>query len=437
MPVHREGSGWQWGSHGKTYKTRVGAEKQAAAAHANGWKGDMAPGKLMGLVGALLEFFGEEAEEPEHAEDDAKQSEISRKIVEEIRKGHSPKQSAAIAYSELGKDMRPADWEGFISGLLKFFSEEADEPKHAADNGEFREEDHPRQDNGEFRTGGASSGSGHQATKIIDGKRVANNGSSLPTHIEALKIPPAWTDVTYSADPKANLLATGKDKKGRRQAIYSDTFSAKQAAAKFARINELNEKFDYISDQNEAARKSDSQKKASAADCTKLIMTTGIRPGSEDDTGAEKKAYGATTLEGRHVVVDGDAVSLQFVGKKGVSLNIPISDSETARMLRARKEAAGDDGQLFSINEKALLDHVHSLDGGGFKTKDFRTLLGTRTAMSAVEKLSPPKDMASYKKAVMAVAKTVSKKLGNTPIIALQSYINPSVFAEWRMRITA
>jgi hypothetical protein len=40
MPIHREKGGYQWGNHGKVYPTKAGAEKQAAAAHANGWAGD-------------------------------------------------------------------------------------------------------------------------------------------------------------------------------------------------------------------------------------------------------------------------------------------------------------------------------------------------------------------------------------------------------------
>ena len=42
MPIHHEGSGWQWGSHGKVYPSREGAERQAAAAHAHGFTGDAA-----------------------------------------------------------------------------------------------------------------------------------------------------------------------------------------------------------------------------------------------------------------------------------------------------------------------------------------------------------------------------------------------------------
>lgn len=41
MPIKKvEGGGYRWGKHGKVYKDRKGAEKQAAAAYANGYKGD-------------------------------------------------------------------------------------------------------------------------------------------------------------------------------------------------------------------------------------------------------------------------------------------------------------------------------------------------------------------------------------------------------------
>ena len=40
MPIHEVKGGYKWGSHGHTYPTREGAEKQAEAAHANGFHGD-------------------------------------------------------------------------------------------------------------------------------------------------------------------------------------------------------------------------------------------------------------------------------------------------------------------------------------------------------------------------------------------------------------
>lgn len=41
------------------------------------------------------------------------------------------------------------------------------------------------------------------------------------------------------------------------------------------------------------------------SDCMDLVMKMGIRPGSESDTKAAKKAYGETTLLGQHVKIEG------------------------------------------------------------------------------------------------------------------------------------
>lgn len=38
MPIHKVQGGYRWGTHGKVYKTRAGAARQARAAHASGYK---------------------------------------------------------------------------------------------------------------------------------------------------------------------------------------------------------------------------------------------------------------------------------------------------------------------------------------------------------------------------------------------------------------
>jgi hypothetical protein len=299
---------------------------------------------------------------------------------------------------------------------------------------EFKEGDHPRDDDGKFGSGGGKAAPGTRGADHVKAKRDASGKlTDLPPHIAKLKIPPAWTDVSYNPDPKGALQALGKDAAGRVQPIYSDEHTMAQAAAKFARIHELNQKYADIKTQNDAALKSKDPKTRAAAEVMALVMHTGIRPGSEGDTGAKEQAYGATTLERRHVVEGaGGNVTLKFVGKKGVPLSIPVTDPAVAKMLLRRKAEAGRGGQLFpDVSNNTLLAHVHSFDGGGFKTKDFRTHLGTQTATDAMKAVDAPTDAKSYKKAVMRVAKVVSDKLGNTPSIALASYISPTVFAPW------
>jgi len=268
-----------------------------------------------------------------------------------------------------------------------------------------------------------------------DSKLVhAESGEDAPEHIQKLKISPALKNVRANYDENGDLMAQGEDAKGRTQSVYSENHNMQAAAAKFSRVKELLSKQDDIESQNAANLSHPDENIRENAAVSRLIHQTGIRPGSDDDTGANVKAYGATTLEGRHVVVGDDGrVSLNFVGKKGVNLSIPVENQEVADDLVARAQAAGPGGKLFNTDDAALRDYTHTLDGGGFKTKDFRTALGTATAAQEVEKMPAPTTPQQYKTAVMKIAKTVSAKLGNTPSIALKAYIDPTVFSKWRM----
>jgi len=275
-------------------------------------------------------------------------------------------------------------------------------------------------------TGGGGSQSGMVA--------ASGNREEWPNHIKELKVPPAWTDVKIAPNPKASLQVIGKDAAGRAQYVYSKKFQDSQAQAKFARIKELDAKFDKIRQENQRNMKSDDPRVRDHAEAASLVMSMGIRPGSDADTGAKVKAYGATTLLGKHVVQDGDSVRLNFVGKKGVKLDLPVEDRSIASMLKSRAKVSGADEPLFpQVSGSSLLDYTHTLNGGKFKTKDFRTLTGTREAMNQTKTMKAPTTEKEYKKSVMSVAKIVAAKLGNTPTVALQSYISPAVFSQWRL----
>ena len=290
---------------------------------------------------------------------------------------------------------------------------------------------------------GEVGGSGEGMTRMSGGERAKydkesktwkhESGRDAPDHVKDLHIPPAWQDVRYNEDPNADLRAVGTDSKGRMQAIYSDRFAQENADAKFARIQELDNKYDRIV--REVGRDVAAGRSVEEASCLRVVMTTGIRPGSDTDTGGAVKAYGATTLEGRHVIGNSpDDVRLQFVGKKGVAIDIPVTDKMVAQDLLNRRDIAGNIGRLFNTDEIKVRAYSLSKDGGGFKTKDYRTLLGTRTAMSTIDTMPIPTNDKEYKKAVMTVGKAVSAKLGNTPSVALNSYVNPVVFSKWRAR---
>jgi DNA topoisomerase IB len=337
-------------------------------------------------------------------------------------------------------------------------------PELVEDAAQFRESEHPRSSSGSKAGqfvkkgggGGAAAGKGKGALvahgpgsgksqQMMHGKVTGlvpapADRKKWPKHVKALVIPPAWKDVRFSMDPKAKLLATGVDAAGRKQSRYNPEFRASQDAAKFARVEELDAKFDKVQKQNAKNLKSNDPKTRDHAWCLHLIMSTGMRPGGTGDTRAAKKAYGATTLQGNHVwrYPNGD-VLLKFTGKKGVKQTVRIEDRELGNELVRRAKKAGYDGELFDgISDKSLSDYSHSMDGGGFKSKDFRTLLGTRTAMQAMQDgavKKAPTNLKEYKKACKSIATIVAERLGNTAAVALASYINPAVFAEWRSNI--
>src|ERR1044072_6787394 len=54
--------------------------------------------------------------------------------------------------------------------------------------------------------------------------------------IRRLAVPPAWTDVWISPDPRGHLQATGRDAKGRKQYRYHERFRALRAETKYERM---------------------------------------------------------------------------------------------------------------------------------------------------------------------------------------------------------
>jgi len=274
----------------------------------------------------------------------------------------------------------------------------------------------------------AKDGSYKKGDKYEAQQTVQADGSPLPPHIKS--IPPGWRNATFSEDPDADVLVKGFDDKGRPVQVRNPVAKAESDAVKFDRVDDLIRQYDEIHGENIENIKNPALKEE--AECLQLIMENGVRPGSTKDTQAKVQAYGATTLKGEHVVIEGDSVHLKFTGKKGVAIDLEVPDPSVAKMLLTRKEASGDKGSLFKTTASKLSAYTHSLGSkAAFKTKDFRTHLATSTAKLMVKSMPKPKTKTAYKAARSVIGKAVSKKLGNKPAEALKSYIDPRVFSEW------
>lgn len=261
-------------------------------------------------------------------------------------------------------------------------------------------------------------------------RTVTGSGGFKPATEEdrkRLAIPPAWTDVEVSEDPEGvnGLLARGRDAKGRRQGRYSAAHTEQQAAVKFNRVKRISPALPRFDRQ----LKKDALTDDSAGALT-IIRRLGMRLGGEGETGAEVQAYGANTLERRHVKIEGRKVTFDFIGKKGVHITIVTSDPEVRRVVQSRLDRDGDDtDQLFpETSENKIRAYLRTHMPEDTLVKDLRTIRANELALDAISKRGRAATMAEYKKARLEVGEVVSSQLGNNRSEALKSYINPTVF---------
>lgn len=245
---------------------------------------------------------------------------------------------------------------------------------------------------------------------------------------KSLKIPPAWTDVYVTDHPESPLRATGKDRKGRTQRRYSTEFLEANQAAKFERLRQFDGAREKVLDRTV-------EDGSDNAMVVRLIALTGIRPGSERNTLAEKKAYGATTLQAEHVKIDGTKVTLDFVGKEGIDNHFEVDDEHLAGWFKERLKSVNEGEQVFhGASDRSARSWLADNGGDGFLLKDFRTWKATAEALRMVKESSPPPpvDEKDFQQRRKMIGTEVSRMLNNTPQMALSNYISPAVFDQWR-----
>jgi DNA topoisomerase IB len=271
-----------------------------------------------------------------------------------------------------------------------------------------------------------------------DGKTIFGHGipagmtPAPQNHAAMKKFGPAYHVLIPTEGERDGMIAIGIDRKGRTKREYSDAFKEGQARAKYQRVRGLMGRISDVDDHLRSGGTPPPPEDDNDA-ALLLIRATGMRPGSESNTGADTQAFGATTLRAEHVITGPDgSVRLQFVGKGGKNVDIPVADPAAAAMLthRASQDKPGD--QLFpKANEKSINTRFKQIAGDSFKPKDMRTLLATAMAHDAVRRAPEPK---SPKEAVALrnqIADEVAAQLGNTRAMALGSYIAPDVWGGW------
>jgi DNA topoisomerase-1 len=263
--------------------------------------------------------------------------------------------------------------------------------------------------------------------RIRDAKEIAR--------LNALAVPPAYRSVWICPDPRGHIQATGRDARGRKQYRYHERWREVRDATKYGRMMEFGRALPRIRRRvaRDLARTGMPRAKVLAT-VLRLLETTLIRIGNEEYARANR-SYGLTTMQTRHVAVNGHELRFSFRGKGGREHTVRISDRRLARVVRQCMDIPGH--ELFQyLDEDGLRHAVDSADvnaylreaahGNEFTAKDYRTWAGSVYAL-ALFRARDEAPSGEPRQRVNAVVREVAARLGNTPAICRRCYLHPAV----------
>ena len=252
--------------------------------------------------------------------------------------------------------------------------------------------------------------------------------------INALAVPPAYTDVWICTDPRGHLQATGRDARGRKQYRYHARWREVRDADKYSRMLEFGRALPRLRKRLEEilATPGFSRDKVLATVITLLDVTL-IRVGNPQYARANR-SYGLTTLRNKHVEVNGSAIAFQFRGKSGVEHQITVKDRRLARIIKRCQEIPGQNlfqyldehGERHAITSSDINAYLKTLTGADFTAKDYRTWAGSAAALDGLRTLQWETETEA-KRHVAEMVRQVARQLGNTPAVCRKCYIHPAV----------
>jgi DNA topoisomerase-1 len=270
------------------------------------------------------------------------------------------------------------------------------------------------------------------------GRRAS--GADL-TRIEALKIPPAWTDVCINSAASGAVQAVGKDAAGRWQYLYHESQVRHRERKKFQRLIDFAEKLPVMRKTlAKDLRQSGYPKERVMASILRILSLSFIRPGSEIYA-SENGSYGLATLRPKHVTVKGDTVIFDFPGKSGVRQRREFRDRTTARIIKELLKQPGRDVFKYQNGDETFVDvkrrhinaYIKEVMGQNFSAKDFRTWAGTLICACALARVRADLNgnRRANKRLLVEAIKETAAALGNTPAVCRGSYVCPLIMASF------
>lgn len=246
--------------------------------------------------------------------------------------------------------------------------------------------------------------------------------------LNAIGLPPAYTNAWFCADPNGHMQATGIDARGRKQYRYHPLFRAKRESAKFEGLLEFGKMLPRLRRRvEEDLKKRSLTRETVLAAIVRLLDTQHIRIGNEQYA-RTNKSFGATTLRSRHLKRKGQSLSMRFAGKHGIVHDVTITDTNLKRICKRCQDLPGQmlfqyingDGDPKPVSSGDVNDYIKQATGGDFTAKHFRTWSASVIALDQLLKKAEDSRIT-----VKTVVEPVAEALGNTPAISRKSYVHP------------
>jgi len=278
---------------------------------------------------------------------------------------------------------------------------------------------------------------GHFAYYDAKGQKITDQKTL--DRIAGFVIPPAWTDVWISPSPNTHLQVTGHDALGRKQYRYHPAWDEMRSLTKFSRLRTFGEKLAPLREQlDKDLRRPGLDREKVVALVLTLMDQSFIRIGNKEyakKNGKTKPSYGLSTLQDKHVAIEGADINFSFVGKKGVPHDVTLHDARLARLVRKCKEIPGQhlfqyysaDGQRHALESGDVNEYLHRHTGLQLSAKDFRTWGGTVKMVGCLEAVLNEEPDLAPEKVIKKAVKEVATGLGNTPTVCSKYYIHPQV----------
>ena len=252
--------------------------------------------------------------------------------------------------------------------------------------------------------------------------------------LNAIALPPAYTNAWYCPFPNGHIQATGMDARGRKQYRYHAQWRETRDANKYERMLAFSVVLPKLRSRVARDLKLDGMPRNKVlATVVRLLDTTLIRVGSEEYA-RENRSYGLTTLRKRHLKVSAGMLRFRFRGKSGIEHDVAVSDARVARIVKRCMDLPGQDlfqyldadGTRHSVSSSDINDYLREITGADFTAKDYRTWAGSVFALAALRRLKW-ETVTEARRHVVDTIKKVTQLLHNTPTVCHKCYVHPAV----------